>query len=232
MLSQSNKTLINKSMFKENKYSQTYYSIIERAKSRVIEGYTERHHIIPKSMGGSDDSSNLVDLTAREHFICHLLLPKMTEGEHYHKMIRAYVIMSGREIYGSRKYAFYREEYSKINSKLRSGKGNGMWGADRAGEKNTFYGKKHSEETKRKISENRKGKNAGVSNNKWLPESRSKIGAATKRRATCYNFVHPEHGEFYGTTGDLAKAYNFSRTSEAYKLVKGEYKSYKGWKMA
>jgi hypothetical protein len=214
-------------MFKENKYSQTYCSIIERAKSRLIEGYTERHHIIPKSMGGSDDLSNLVDLTAREHFICHLLLPKMTEGEHYHKMLRAYVIMSGREIYGSRKYAFYREEFSKIAGK--PGELNPMWGVDRSGEKNTFFGKKHSEESKRKMSENRKGKNLGVSNNKWLPESRSKIGTLTKSRAARYTFKHPVHGEFYGTTGDLARAYDFSRPSEAYKLAKGEYKSYKGW---
>jgi len=132
-------------MFKENKYSRIYYSIIERAKSREKIGYTETHHILPKSLGGTDEPSNLVELTAREHFICHLLLPKMTEGESYYKMVYAFVIMSGRKIYGSRKYAFYRESYAKINSELRSGKGNGMWGVDRSGAKNTFYGKKHSE---------------------------------------------------------------------------------------
>lgn len=65
----------------------------------------------------------------------------------------------------------------------------------------------------------------------WKPESRLKIGVATKSRATQYTFYHAEHGNFYGTTGDLARAYNFSRPSEAYKLVKGEYKSYKGWKL-
>ena len=216
-------------MFKDNKYSQVYYSIVERAKSREKNGYTETHHILPRSMGGSDEDSNLVNLTAREHFICHLLLPKMTEGENYYKMIYAYVMMSGRKIYGSRKYEFYRKECARINSELRSGKGNGMWGVDRSGEKNTFYGKQHSDETKRKISKNRKGKNLGKCNNKWLPDAREKIGSATKSRATCYTFKHPEHGEFYGTTGDLARAYTFSKTSEAYKLVKGEYKSYKGW---
>jgi hypothetical protein len=216
-------------MFKENKYSQTYYNIVERAKSREKTGYTETHHILPRSMGGTDDKSNLVELTAREHYVCHLLLPKMTDGENHYKMIYAYTIMSGRKIYGARKYSFYREEYAKINSELRSGEGNGMWGVDRSGELNTFYGKKHTEESKRKMSESRKGKNLGISNNKWLPNARAKIGAATKSRAVRYTFKHPDHGEFYGTTGDLAKTYNFSRTSEAYKLVKGEYKSYKGW---
>jgi len=223
-------------MFIENKYSRMYYNIISRAKSRPKTGYTETHHILPKSMGGSDDLSNLVELTAKEHYICHLLLPKITEGENRYKMIYAYTIMSGRKIYGSRKYSFYKEEYAKINSQLRSGEGNGMWGADRSGSKNTFFGKKHTKETKQKISEGQKRRKLE------RPESfktyertsihRKAVGEATKSRAACYTFKHPEHGEFYGTTGDLAKAYNFSRASEAYKLVKGEYKSYKGWKIS
>ena len=220
-------------MFKENKYSQIYYSIVERAKSREKIGYTETHHILPRSMGGSNEQSNLVELTAREHYICHLLLPKITDGENRYKMIYAYTIMSGRKIYGSRKYAFYREEYAKINSKMRSGEGNGMWGVDRSGELNTFYGKQHTAETKRKISAGQKRRKLE------RPESfkayertdnhRKAVGNNTKSRAIRYTFKHPDHGEFYGTTGDLANAYNFSRTSEAYKLVKGEYKSYKGW---
>lgn len=32
------------------------------------------HHIIPKHMGGSDDSSNLVELTVEEHALAHKLL--------------------------------------------------------------------------------------------------------------------------------------------------------------
>ena len=222
-------------MFKTNKYSRAYYSIVERAKSRPKMGYTETHHIIPRSMGGNDQVSNLVELTAREHYICHLLLPKMTDGEDRYKMIYAYTIMSGRKIYGSRKYAFYREEYAKINSELRSGSGNGMWGVDRSGEKNTFYGKTHSDETKRKISESQKRRKIerpeSFKTYERTAEHKKAVGASTKSRATLHTFTHPEHGEFYGTTGDLAKAYNFSRTSEAYKLVKGEYKSYKGWKL-
>lgn len=184
-------------------------------------------------MGGNDEISNLVELTAREHYICHLLLPKMTEGEARYKMIYAYTIMSGRKIYGSRKYAFYREEYARINSEMRSGEGNGMWGVDRSGEKNTFYGKQHSEETKRKISEAQKRRKIErpetFKTYKRTEEHRKILSKKQKEKAAKYTFRHPEHGEFYGTTGDLARAYNFSRPSEAYKLVKGEYKSYKGW---
>ena len=63
-------------MFVENKYFKYYYNIINGAKSRTISGHTETHHIIPRSMGGLNNKENLVDLTAKEHFICHLLLNK------------------------------------------------------------------------------------------------------------------------------------------------------------
>ncbi len=67
-------------MFKTNKYTQAYFAIIERAQNRSLEGYQELHHVIPKSLGGEDCESNLVSLTAKEHFICHLLLTKMTNS--------------------------------------------------------------------------------------------------------------------------------------------------------
>jgi len=78
--------LINKSM---NKYNTWYNNITENAKTRTVEGYVERHHIIPRSLGGLDSKENLADLTAREHFICHWLLTKMHTGEAKAKMIHA-----------------------------------------------------------------------------------------------------------------------------------------------
>lgn len=56
-----------------------YNNIVANAKSRILDKsiYTENHHAIPKSLGGGNDKSNLVRLTAREHFICHMLLVKM-----------------------------------------------------------------------------------------------------------------------------------------------------------
>ena len=56
-------------------YYKIYNQLIERAKQRKsVEGYTEIHHIIPRSEGGTDKSDNLVKLTGREHFIAHKLL--------------------------------------------------------------------------------------------------------------------------------------------------------------
>lgn len=218
-------------MFKENKYSRCYYSIINRAKSRVLEGYVETHHIIPRSLGGTDELTNLIRLTAREHYICHLLLPKMTTGTSYQKMMYTYIIMSGRKLYNSKKYNFYKTEYSKINSELRSGEGNGMFGANRKGEKNTFFGKKHSEETKRKISEKKKG--VSIPMPPKTKDHKIKIGANQRARAKSFTLVHHEHGIFTGPLYLLSETYPEQklRKDELWKLSAGLYKSYKGWKL-
>jgi hypothetical protein len=58
-------------------YHKIYIDIIERAKFRICTGYTELHHIQPRCMGGSNSIDNIVALTAREHYLVHLLLIKM-----------------------------------------------------------------------------------------------------------------------------------------------------------
>jgi hypothetical protein len=63
-------------------YEKIYTSIITNAKNRTNLEYGEKHHIIPKCMGGSNKKDNLVKLTYREHFICHWLLCKMNPNNH------------------------------------------------------------------------------------------------------------------------------------------------------
>lgn len=94
----------------QNKYLCWYNSIIQKAKNRTNNfGYIEKHHIIPKSLGGTNDLDNLVKLTAKEHFICHLLLTKITIGNAKLKMIFAFIAMS---------MTSNNHERYKVNSKL------------------------------------------------------------------------------------------------------------------
>ena len=114
----------------ENKYTKLYYKITSNAKQRTTDGYTELHHIIPQSMGGSNDKENLVDLTAREHFICHWLLIKMTEGEDRSKMLYALNGMKAENKYQqryhtkitARVYEKYRIEHAENHSKRMKGR--------------------------------------------------------------------------------------------------------------
>lgn len=82
-------------------YSKIYYSIINKRKETIPTGYVEKHHITPKCLGGNDTPDNLVYLTAREHFICHLLLTKMVDknSQNYYKICHAFLMMllSGKD---------------------------------------------------------------------------------------------------------------------------------------
>jgi len=137
-------------MYLQNKYTVWYHSIIDNAKIRILEGYGEVHHIIPKSLGGSNSKENLVKLTAREHFICHLLLTKMLPpGTTRNKMIHAAWAMTtlenpnqDRYKVTSKTYESLRIQYSLLVKLRLTGK----------------VGRKHSEETKQKQSKALKGK--------------------------------------------------------------------------
>lgn len=101
-------------LFIDNKYTRWYYAIITKAKTRILstDVYVERHHIIPKSMGGNDSKENLVKLTAREHFICHLLLTKMTSDNFRHKMLSAVTKFQQQRSYQYRSLNSW--EYKKL----------------------------------------------------------------------------------------------------------------------
>ena len=137
-----------------NKYTRWYNQIVDRARFRIIDTYTETHHIQPRSLGGTDDIHNLVELTAREHFICHWLLVKMTTGEDHYKMLNALRMMRaenpGQKRYKtkitSRVYESIKQEYAKLQSeRIR-------------GEKNPMWGKTHTEEARQAIREKNTGK--------------------------------------------------------------------------
>ena len=110
-------------IFIDNKYTRWYFNIIAAANSRNISQYTytEIHHIIPKSLGGTNLKNNLVNLTAKEHFVCHRLLTRMTAGAAKRKMVYAQNMMLAktpdqkRIAVNANTYKQIKEEFSKIN---------------------------------------------------------------------------------------------------------------------
>ena len=125
--------LIRNNMIK-NKYSRLYHRIIASAQNRdVPEGYYERHHITPRSLGGTDSKSNLVEVTAREHFILHYLLTKFTEGPDFRKMVNAFNMMNcssdGQHRYmNSRLYDANRKHMSETMRVNQTGAKNSQFG--------------------------------------------------------------------------------------------------------
>lgn len=118
-------------------YIKLYESIIEKRKLHIPTGYVEEHHIIPRCLGGADDKDNLVKLTAKEHFICHLLLTKMYHINtiEYYKMCHAFLMMlvkgnghKENRYITSRKYEKLKVSFSERMSVLQSGKSNSQYG--------------------------------------------------------------------------------------------------------
>ena len=99
-------------------YEKIYNQIITWAKTRVLDGYKEKHHIIPRCMGGTDDISNLVELTAREHFVCHWLLTKMVTGVLKQKMAYACKMMMHSAGRGQFRYKISSHIYENLKINL------------------------------------------------------------------------------------------------------------------
>lgn len=110
---------MNKSL-EQSKYTKWYFQIIENRKHNPPTGYCETHHIIPRSLGGSNVDENLVKLTAREHFVVHLLLTKMFPSDinKTAKMVRAWCWMAWNKSDG-REYKINSRIFEKLRKQFR-----------------------------------------------------------------------------------------------------------------
>lgn len=162
-------------------YLKAYCNLIRKAQKRIPpEGYTEGHHIFPKSIYGENDS--IVKLTAKEHYIAHALLEKVfikrygKKDQRTIKMIHAFYCMntvSRKNYYNSYLYESSRIRASEIlkTNQHRKGKKLSPEHIQKIVEANS--GKQRSEEVKRKISESNKGK-------KMSDEARAKMSLAKR----------------------------------------------------
>lgn len=186
-------------------YNQFIQNILEtRGRFACGEEYCERHHIIPKCMGGTDEEDNLIDLYAKEHYEAHRLLA--IENPNNHKLIYAWWCMSTmKSKYTEDRYEISADEYEESKRAYaemcsirytgdgnpmygvhRYGSDNPMYGVHRYGEENPMYGKRLSDEAKRKIGEAHKKENLSE-------ETLKKISEYAKER-----FSIPENNPMYG----------------------------------
>jgi hypothetical protein len=104
---------------RHNKYSKWYEALIEKAKNRSIpkDTYTETHHIVPYCISKDNSKNNLVVLTAREHYIAHLLLWRMDMPAKWHnKMMMALWVMTNGS--GNSKQKIDRSKLKLRSSRL------------------------------------------------------------------------------------------------------------------
>lgn len=154
---------------------KAYEAVISKALSegRVRNGerYYEKHHIVPKCLGGDNSNSNLVLLTGKEHFLAHKLLRKMYPESKslFFALLQMAIDPKDRGFkLSASEYETLRKEFSKRqtgeNNPAKSESVRAKMSLAKKGKPSTFLGKTFSEETKARMAIERKGRYAGSKN--------------------------------------------------------------------
>jgi hypothetical protein len=227
-------------------YAKIYRAFISDRKARepALTGYTELHHIEPRSRGGSDDPSNLIRLTPEDHFFAHLLLAK------WHDTMAAWaavIVMHDRgrrcEVFQRRarlRYGWARRRYGQYCAIERVGAANPNYKADLVALKN-LDGRADSR-TRREWNESGiphaalcgllTGKSRSYKG--WMlpetePEQTGRTGAGrSKRIKTLYPWQHLDGRTALLTPYDFATAFGL-RGSDVTSVVRGEHTMCSGW---
>jgi len=165
------------------KYQKHYDALVERARHRAIEGYCERHHVLPRCMGGDNDPRNLVRLTAEEHYVAHQLLVRMYPSV---GGLATAAVRMARQCSGNKAYAWLRRRHAEAVSLRAKGNRYGL-GYTRTEEERArisaaLKGRKKSVETKRRMSKAQCGnkKAFGLKRGPPTAEHREKNAAARR----------------------------------------------------
>lgn len=158
------------------------------------EEYKERHHIIPRCMGGNSDENNLIDLTAREHFIAHRFLYEESKGTEYCSKLACAMKFSSTQFNENGKVKLTEDEYKylkEVQAKIQSER---------------MKGKPKSKEHCKKISEAKKGCTLSEETKAKIRETKAKNGTGIGEKNGMYG-VHrygeesPNYGKHIYTNG-------------------------------
>lgn len=140
----------------DNKYTKWYVSLVESRKQLDRKFITncglEKHHIIPKSLGGNNGKDNIVVLTPKEHCLAHILLTKMYTGTAKGKMCYALIALS--------------KARNKHRAKITSREYDSLRRALNIASQDPDFKKLRSENTKKQ----------------WTPERRAAVSAKAKQQ--------------------------------------------------
>lgn len=134
-------------------YARIYREFISDrlAKQPEAPTYFERHHILPRALGGGNESENLIRLTPEDHFFAHLLLARAHGGAMWYALQAMTIASNGRPLCAgylrrARKHvAIARASAARVHSSRMKGRF--------AGDQHPMWGKPCSELAKQKTRE-------------------------------------------------------------------------------
>lgn len=189
-------------------------------------GYIEKHHILPTCMGGTNDKSNLVFLTAQEHFVAHLLLVKIYPEENRLIVACQAMTMCGgnNERKSGRLYKFLREKYALVVSKRM---------------KDIPKTEAHKENLSKALVGRSAPRMVGSGNPMHQPGIKEKALAsrkgklrAQKRDSLVFKFQNVETSELFEGTRQQFRDYAKITPVDVYALISGSQKTSKKWRIA
>ncbi len=222
-------------MFLQNKYTNCYYRIIDRAiregrtklkRTDVGYVYYERHHIIPRCLDGGDGPDNLVLLTAKEHYVVHHLLCYMvSETRPKILLLNAFVRMAYSKSTGQKRHT--PRSYDAVKRLI--------------SEKNSlaFRGKKKSVQMRQRLSRSRKGMKFTNQHRQRLSEvrrGRKHTNAYKRKMALACGarevLLQAPDGSVHQMVNQkqFCQDHSLDRAT-INKLVAGKRKQHKGWKL-
>ena len=106
--------------FVSGHWENRYYKFLNKFKDKY-DDYKECHHIIPRSLGGSNLQNNLVNLSARSHYIAHIILSKGTQTPQMIKALHKMIYSTAGDVIRnykitSKMYEYIRREHAKVVS--------------------------------------------------------------------------------------------------------------------
>ena len=191
------KEIDNKFLLENNTwYYKTYIKLI---KSRLFRGlnktnldyYTEVHHILPRSLGGTDDKNNLVLLTAREHLLVHILICKAFPDNYKLRYSIVAMTMNNKNDKKLLDSKYKININTKLVAKMRenalkspkSEEHRRKIGLSQLGERNHQYGKVYTEEERDRISKRVSGKGNPMYNRHHTEKTKELISKANSGKA-------------------------------------------------
>ena len=223
-------------------YHRIYREFIKDRREREpgLTGYTERHHILPRSLGGGDEPANLIRLTAEDHFFAHLLLARMRGG----RMASALGIMAN---------SCNAPWIDRFRTRARYGLGRRIaarvMAAEWTGENNPLFNAQVYEWANYRTGETESAtlydmhQNYGASRASWTavasgdrPSIRGWVLAARlgqhshSEKGQPFAFVNRDGRRFKGTQAEFCRAFGVNAAS-ASRIVRGASVTICGWRM-
>lgn len=219
-------------------YHRIYSDFIKdrRAKEPTLEGYVERHHILPRTLGGGDEPRNLISLTAEDHFFAHLLLAKMHGGKLWSPV--AFMVGGHRKDYRpikSRKgYGWVKLALAKSKSRKGAYQFDGRIHHLRHKDGRTWSGYQADMITLglSKSSACNLTKGNFKTSKGWYLDGQPEPDRGGENhpmyRGEVHTFIHMDGRRFRGTQYQLHLEHGVSK-SMACRLARGEFATAKGW---